>query len=134
MRPDKHETFLQMAELVAARSTCGRLQVGCVLTDLRGEQVWIGYNGGYAGGPNTCRHPGEVGGCGCLHAELNAIIKADGPTKKVAYVSTSPCAMCAVALINAHVVEVYYSQAYRDTEGVDILREAGVEVHERPDS
>jgi dCMP deaminase len=119
--------FLSVAELISTRSTW--LQVGTVLTDLRGEQMWIGYNGGYLGGPNSCRHPDAVGGCGCLHAELNAIIKADGPSQKVAYSTDSPCAMCAVALINAHVVEVHYTRKYRNTEGIEILREAGVRVH-----
>lgn len=115
-------TAMQVSDL----STCGRAQVGCVLTDIRRELMWIGYNGGYTNGPNECRHPGVEGGCGCIHAELNALLKADGSVDKLAYATTAPCPTCAVALINAHVVFVTYFAPYRDTEGLMILDEAGV--------
>lgn len=121
---------MDMAISVSALSTCGRAQVGCVLTDTRRELMWIGYNGGYASGPNECRHPGVEGGCGCIHAELNALLKADGSQDKVAYATTSPCPTCAVALINAHVAFVSYLAPYRDLEGLAILKEAGVPYHQ----
>lgn len=118
-----------MAQLVSARSTCSRLKVGCILTDEAGELIWMGYNGGFSGGPNSCRHPEAEGGCGCVHAEINALIKADGSTGKIAYVTDSPCPLCAVALANAHVCEVHFSRQYRNTEGVQILEEAGIAVN-----
>jgi len=127
LRPGKIETMLQIAEVVAQRSTCTRLQVGAVLTDLRMEQLWYGYNGGAKGGVNACKR-GDEGNCGCLHAELNAVIKAPGDIEKMAFLTHSPCEMCATALVNAHVIEVKYREEYRNPLGLLVLSEAGVRV------
>jgi dCMP deaminase len=43
-------------------------------------------------------------------------------------VTLSPCKMCAKALVNAGISTVKYTQEYRNTEGVDILKSAGIEV------
>lgn len=124
---------MAVAEVVARRSTCARLSVGAVLTDIRMEQLWYGYNGGAKGGVNECRHgPDSPGGCGCLHAEMNAVIKAPGDIAKLAFLTHSPCAMCATMLVNAHVAEVYYGEEYRDIEGLMILADAGIRVQGRP--
>lgn len=125
MRPSKVETMLAIAKVVADRSTCSRLQVGAVLTDLRMEQLWYGYNGGAKGGANGCKR-GDVGNCGCLHAELNAVIKAPGDIEKIAFLTHSPCEMCATALVNAHVTTLHYAQEYRDQAGLQVLHDGGV--------
>lgn len=52
MRIDKDEYYLQMAELVASRSTCLRRAVGCVLTNARGHVLATGHNGRPAGWPH----------------------------------------------------------------------------------
>ena len=44
-RPSKDEYFLAMAVLVAARGTCARRNVGCVLVDSRNHVLATGYNG-----------------------------------------------------------------------------------------
>jgi dCMP deaminase len=61
---------------------------------------------------------------------VNALIKLDfnSPKKKKMYVSLSPCKMCAKAIINARIDEVIYSEEYRDTSGIDLLRHAGIKV------
>lgn len=128
MRPTREQTWLDVAELIARRSTCARLQVGCVLTDTAGEQVWVGYNGGPRGGLNVCRHPDTPGGCGCVHAEANAVVKAPGGVPKLAYLTHSPCATCAVMLVNAHVRGLMYRVPYRDDDGIRVLQECGVKV------
>ena len=65
----------------------------------------------------------------CIHSEQNALIKAGAQLPgKVMFVSASPCVMCAKMIINANVGRVYYRQAYRDPAGLDVLRQAGVEV------
>jgi deoxycytidylate deaminase len=118
--------MLEIAAVVAKRSTCSRLQVGAVLTDLRMEQLWVGYNGGPKGGANECRWD-TPGACGCLHAEINAIIKSPGGVEKMAFLTCSPCPACAVALVNAHVLEVHYTEEYREPgAGKLILAEAGI--------
>ena len=50
-----YEVYMRMAEELAKRSTCVRLQVGTVVTDARLENVLaIGYNGNAKGLPNKC--------------------------------------------------------------------------------
>ncbi len=50
-----YEVYMRMAEELAKRSTCSRLQVGTVVTDAKLENVLaIGYNGNAKGLPNRC--------------------------------------------------------------------------------
>lgn len=126
MRMSKEQYMMAVAELTASMSTCNRTKVGAVLTDTNMEQIWVGYNGGPRGGANECRHPENPGSCGCVHAEANAVVKAPGGVEKVAFLTMSPCVTCAVMLVNAHVERVYFKDAYRDTEGLEVLRESFV--------
>jgi dCMP deaminase len=126
-RPPLFEVYMRMAEELAKRSTCARLQVGTVITDARLEHVVaIGYNGNARGFPNRCDGT-EPGKCGCIHSEMNALVKAPGELRdKVAFVTASPCAMCAKLMIQAHVSHVFYRHAYRSARGLEILRQADV--------
>jgi dCMP deaminase len=103
--------------------------VGSVITTSDLTQVLgIGYNGNARGLPNRCDST-EPGACGCIHSEQNALIKAGAQLPgKVMFVSASPCVMCAKMIINANVGRVYYREAYRDPAGLNVLRQAGVEV------
>ena len=127
-RPPLYEIYLRMAEELAKRSTCARLQVGTVLTDATLENVVaIGYNGNARGFPNRCDST-EPGRCGCIHSEMNALVKAPGALRdKVAFVTASPCVMCAKLMIQASVSHVFYREAYRSPEGLGVLRRGGVE-------
>lgn len=109
-----------------------RLQVGAVFADPSLETFVVGYNGSYKGGPNGCRgDAGKPGGCGCIHAEVNAIAKANrGP--KYAFITHSPCMVCAALLVNADVRQVFFGQYYRDDSGLDLLREARITTHHCP--
>src|SRR6266550_2535309 len=77
--PDRiplEEVYMRMAEELAKRSTCARLQVGSVITSGDLTQVLgIGYNGNARGLPNRCDGT-EPGRCGCIHSEANALVKA----------------------------------------------------------
>jgi dCMP deaminase len=127
-----YEVYMRMAEELAKRSTCARLQVGTVITDRHLENVVaIGYNGNARGLPNRCDDPGTAGRCGCIHSEMNALVKAQGRLRdKVAFVTASPCVMCAKLMVQARVAWVFYREAYRDPAGLDLLRTAGVGVVE----
>lgn len=122
-----YEVYMRMAEDLAKRSTCTRLQVGTVVTDALLENVLaIGYNGNARGLPNTC-DSAVPGNCGCIHSEVNALVKAPGNVRdKVAFVSASPCVMCAKLFINSGVTHVFYRKAYRDPTGIEVLRTGGV--------
>lgn len=126
------EVYMRMAEELAKRSTCARLQVGTVITDRFLENVVaIGYNGNARGLPNRCDDPETPGRCGCIHSEMNALVKAPGRLRgKVAFITASPCVMCAKLMVQARVAWVFYREAYRDPSGLELLRSAGVGVVE----
>src|SRR5256712_7526793 len=120
-----------MGKELAKRWACARLQVGTVSATPDLTQVLgIGYNGNARGLPNRCDST-TPGSCGCIHSEMNAVVKAGAQMPgKVMFVSASPCVMCAKMAINANVARVYYRDAYRDPAGLDVLRQGGVQgVH-----
>lgn len=122
-----YEVYMRMAEELAKRSTCLRLQVGTVVTDATLEHVVaIGYNGNAKGLRNRC-DSAVPGSCGCIHSEVNALVKAPGGmSDKVVFVTDSPCVMCAKLMINSGVTHVFYRRPYRDPSGVELLESAGV--------
>jgi dCMP deaminase len=126
-RPPLYEVYMRMAEELAKRSTCARLQVGTVITDARLENVVaLGYNGNARGFPNRCDSD-EPGRCGCIHSEQNALVKAPGQLRdKVAFVTASPCTACAKLIIQANVAWLFYREAYRDPAGLAVLERGGV--------
>ena len=130
IRPTWDEVWMRTAVALAERSYDPRHRVGAVVVTEDNTQVLaVGYNGNYAGGPNEVEStvPGESG---MLHAEINALLKMDynNPKTKKMYITLSPCKMCAKAIVNAKIDEVVFDDAYRDTSGLDLLRDAGVKV------
>lgn len=123
-RPSREGIHMATAVAWSKRSLCKRLQVGAVITtpDMR-QILSVGYNGPAMGLPhNRCREK-EVGNCGCLHAEDNAIVKVDGSIpNKIMFVTESPCEMCAQRIIQANIVEVIYLGKYRTELGMEILK------------
>ena len=132
VRPSWDEVWIETASLIAQRSYDPRHQVGTVIVSDDNTQVLaVGYNGNYSGGPNEVESttPGESG---MIHAEINALLKLDynNPKRKKLYVTLSPCRMCAKAIVNAGIDEVIYEESYRDTSGLEILKDAGVIVRQ----
>jgi dCMP deaminase len=128
-RPSFPDIYMDLAHALAKRSTCRRLNVGCVIvsTDFR-KVLAVGYNGGASGGVNDCDSE-EVGRCGCLHAEENAIINCDSPRtmEKFVLCTNLPCPMCAKRLVNlGGVVQVTYREDYRVRDGLGILTRGGI--------
>lgn len=121
------EVYMRMAEELAKRSTCSRLKVGTVVTDPNLENVLaIGYNGNARGLANRC-DSSVPGNCGCIHSEVNALVKAPGSVKdKVVFVTDSPCVICAKLMINSGVTHLFYRRAYRDPTGLELLQTSGV--------
>ncbi len=121
------EVYMRMAEELAKRSTCNRLQVGTVVTDAMLENVVaIGYNGNAKGLPNRCDSM-VPGNCGCIHSEVNALVKAPGGLRdKVVFVTDSPCVACAKLMINSGITHVFFRRQYRDPSGVELLTSSGV--------
>jgi len=131
-RPSWDDIWMGFALALSKRSYDPRFQVGSLVVTGDNTQVLaVGYNGNHSGGPNTVESliPGESG---MLHAEINTLLKMDynNPKKKKLYVSLSPCRMCAKAMVNSNINEVIYFESYRDSSGLDLLREAGIEVRQ----
>lgn len=105
------------AKQAAELSTCGRLQVGCLIVDHTFTDVLaIGYNGQPAGRPNTGCLAGCPGSCGCVHAEANALIKLRHRSRHMFMFCThSPCEHCAGLIINAGISEVFAWELYRNS-------------------
>ena len=144
-RPDLDDYFLDIAAVVARRSTCVARQVGAVAVVDR-HLLATGYNGVPRGVPHptTClrRERGLPSGvdtflCGCVHAEMNIIAQAafHGTSLRGAtvYCTNQPCHLCAMLLINAGVVRVVYSHPYPDEAAVRLFEQAGVALEGKDD-
>jgi dCMP deaminase len=123
---------MRLAEELARRSTCRRRAVGAVITSADLTRVLgVGYNGGAKGVNNECLTPGGPDDpcLSCIHAETNAVIKAGSTEEgKWAFITHSPCLLCATALINSNVAHVLYRREYRDRSGIDLLHRAGIDA------
>jgi len=137
-RPDLDSYFLDIAAMVARRSTCVARQVGAVAVVDR-HLLATGYNGVPLGVPHptVClrRERGLASGvetflCGCVHAEMNIIAQAafHGTSLRGAtvYCTNQPCHLCAMLLINAGVRRVVYREPYPDEAAVRLFQQAGV--------
>ena len=132
MRPSWDQIWMQVASILALRSVDPRTQVGClIVSDDNTRVLAVGYNGDQKGGPNRVESL-EPGKSELVHAEENALIKADYnfPRRKVMYVTSAPCKMCAKKIINGEISEVVFRDEYRDMSGVELLRSAGVPVRQ----
>lgn len=123
-------SYLDMAEIWSHNSYCQRRQVGALIVKDR-MIISDGYNGTPRGFENVCEEDGVTKPY-VLHAEANAITKvamsnnsSDGATL---YVTDSPCMECAKLIIQSGITRVVYRREYRITDGIDLLRRAGIEV------
>ena len=123
--------YLRMARIWAENSYCQRRQVGALVVK---DNMIIsdGYNGTPSGFENVCEDEAGLTKPYVLHAEANAITKiarsgnnSDGATL---YVTDSPCIECAKLIIQAGIRRVVFSKKYRLTDGIDLLRRAGIQV------
>jgi dCMP deaminase len=139
-RPSWEDYFMDIAMLVAKRSTCLRRSVGAII--VKDKRV---LSTGYNGAPSGVRHCAEVGClreklnvesgkmhelCRGIHAEQNAIIQAayHGVSLKGAslFCTNLPCSICAKMIINAGIKAIYYHSGYADELSEDMLKEAEI--------
>ena len=141
-RPSWEQYFMDIAQLVAKRSTCLRRSVGAVV--VKEKRI---LSTGYNGAPMNVAHCQVTGCmreqmkipsgerhelCRGIHAEQNAIIQAayHGVSIKEAdlYCTNLPCSICAKMIINAGIRTIYYLSGYADAMSEEMLTEAGVDV------
>ena len=124
------QRYLEMAEIWAKNSYCKRRQVGALLVK---DNMIIsdGYNGTPSGFENVCEENGVTKPY-VLHAEANAISKiaksGNSSLGATLYVTASPCIECSKLIIQSGIKRVVYKDEYRLTDGIDLLRRAGIEV------
>jgi dCMP deaminase len=130
--------FMNIAEVVASRSTCDRKFVGAVI--VRDKTILsTGYNGSIRGLPHCSDvgHLMENDHCvATIHAEANAIVQAarngvmiDGAT---IYVTASPCWSCFKEIANAGIKRVCYGEFYRDERTFEVAKKLGIEMTHVP--
>ena len=123
-------SYLEMAQIWAQNSYCKRRKVGALLVKDR-MIISDGYNGTPSGFENICEEDGVTKPY-VLHAEANAITKVakSGNSSEGAtlYVTASPCRECSKLIIQSGIKRVVYRDEYRLTDGIDLLRRAGIEV------
>jgi dCMP deaminase len=135
-------TYMKVARLFAEHSSAKRKKVGAVIVK-DDRIISIGYNGMPAGWNNDCedlvvyrkeiepsvfnnelthewKTKPEV-----LHAESNAIAKLAKSTESgkgaTMFVTCAPCLECAKLIYQAGIKEIYYTEDYRKSDGVDFL-------------
>ncbi len=127
--------YLRMAYIWSENSYCRRRRVGALIVK---DKMIIsdGYNGTPSGFPNICENPENVTYPYVLHAEANAITKVarsnNSSEGSTLYVTASPCMECSKLIIQAGIKRVVFSDLYRITDGLDLLKEAGIELVHLP--
>ncbi|MFP4555410.1 MAG: deoxycytidylate deaminase [Bacteroidales bacterium] len=130
-QPDFDKRYLEMAHIWAINSYCIRRQVGALIVK---DKMIIsdGYNGTPSGFENICEDEEGKTKPYVLHAEANAITKVaksnNSSQGATLYVTSAPCMECSKLIIQAGIKRVVYSDDYRATEGIELLRRAGIEV------
>lgn len=133
--------YMQTALLHASLSKATRAKVGSCLVTKQGVCL-TGYNGTPSGMDNTCEIFEHINFTGetkshtkpeVLHSELNCLMKAAREGISVVggtiYITLSPCIQCSAMLIQAGIKRVVYLEQYRCTNGLDLLRKAGIVVN-----
>ena len=143
-RPTWDEYFMEVANTIAKRATCGRGRSGCVIA--RDKQLLVT---GYVGSPLGMPHCDDVGHqfkkvvhedgivtehcVRTVHAEQNAICQAaklgvaiQGATL---YCRMTPCRVCAMLIINCGIARVVCERRYHaGQESEEMFMKAGVDL------
>jgi dCMP deaminase len=141
-RPSWDEYFLEIATLVATRSTCLRRKVGAVL--VKDKRILAT---GYNGAPQGLSHCLDIGClreklniphgerhelCRGIHAEQNAIIQAatsgTNIDSSILYSTHFPCSLCIKMIINSGIRKIFYLEGYPDDLAKTLSGEANLEM------
>lgn len=101
MRPSRDQMLMEVAQVISARATCSRAQVG-VVVHRQGRILVTGYNGAPAG-IDHCDHTCDCGGLGS-RAEMGRPVVLKGDDEDLHYTdcaSEQPCLISVHAECNA---------------------------------
>jgi len=125
------EAYMRMASEWAKLSYCVRKQVGALIVKDR-MIIADGFNGTPTGFPNVCENEEGETNWYVLHAEANAITKLarsnNSAVGATLYITMSPCRECSKLIHQAGISRVVYRDDYKDPQGLEFLKQAGVEL------
>lgn len=127
--------YLRMATIWAENSYCKRRKVGALIVK---DNMIIsdGFNGTPSGFENVCEDEDGNTKAYVLHAEANAITKVartnNSSDKATLYVTTSPCIECSKLIIQAGIKRLVFSELYRMSDGIELLKRSGIECVQIP--
>lgn len=134
--PSQQQTdslYMDIAHRVAMESYCIRRKVGCMIVTPSLATV-IGYNGTPPGWPNVCELPNGNTDPNVIHAEDNALRKAErhgiSLINATCYTTLQPCLECAYLLVDSGITRVVYAESYRIQDGLHLLLNAGILVEQ----
>ena len=134
--------YMDIASRVADMSHARRLQVGAVIVK-DDRIISMGFNGMPSGWDNNCedtvveevdekfvtvlKTKPEV-----LHAESNALAKLARSTESGdgadIFITHAPCLDCAKMIYQTGIRRVFYRNSYRSDDGLQFLKQSGVDV------
>lgn len=161
MRPTWDDTWMNVARVMAHRSSCSRARVGAVIVDPNNRIVATGYNnppanfdrpweddcdGREAGFCTRGKHgPTDdtivsYSDCLTIHAETNALMFCDRRDREggTIYVTCAPCLTCAKAVANSGLKRIVWDHHpefdYRNIDQTyTLLTESGLTITVLPD-
>ncbi|WP_394340652.1 deoxycytidylate deaminase [Kaistella daneshvariae] len=123
--------YLEMAAVWSKLSYCKRKQVGALIVKDR-MIISDGYNGTPSGFENCCEDENGKTQWFVLHAEANAILKLAASTQSAKdatlYLTLSPCKECSKLILQAGIRKVVYIDEYSDEDGIEFLKNHGIEL------
>lgn len=117
MRENIHQYFMNIAKVVASRSTCIKRHVGTIIVKNK-KIISCGYNNPSVGLPNcttdTCILDGLQKCTKATHSEINALLQATPQDRENAtlYCTCYPCSKCQLAILNSGVTTVIYDEKH----------------------
>lgn len=137
MRPHVNDTFMNIACVLAARTTCIRRGVGCVLVNEYDHILSTGYNGAPRGMEHcidsVCKRENKHGeqsfdACIAVHAEENALLQCPDVNKIVScYVTKFPCARCLRMLMNTSCKKIFFREGHSNiNELIPLCKSKGI--------
>ena len=132
MKPRYCLAHMKTAYVYAELSYCKKHQVGCVIVK-ENRIISIGFNGTPPGWENNCEDENGKTRPEVYHAEANAIAKlaksVESGKDASLFVTTMPCFDCAKLISQTGIKEVFYSEPYKNTEGIEFLKKCNIAIH-----
>lgn len=137
IRKSWDDYFMDIAKMVATRSTCLRRQIGAIA--VKDKRILVT---GYNGAPSNSKHCLDLGCirdersipsgtqaqiCRAIHAEQNLLAQAalQGVCLKGAsiYVANQPCLICMKMLTGIQPDKLVYEEQYPDKDSIELLKQ-----------